>query len=669
MNTKLEHTKTKRATLTAHAWVMHRESKPSAVKPLINIRAPSSSALANIIAYSAFTLPILSASLAAADPTRLEEVVVSGVTDPRIGSLLTSTEIRTTSVEEQITLPLSIGSLADALPGVSLNGQGGLFQSYSMRGFSRWRIRTEISGVPILTDRRAGNSLSFLPPELIDTIQVNMGPASSLYGSGAMGGVMNVSLLNPTATSVSVNASSMGNAREISLKTPVNESTSLLGSIREASDGKSGDGTSLNTGFKQSTFYVRNKSHVNMTEFSTELLVSNGTDIGKSSALFPNARVTNYPHDNHQLLNIRATTPNNWFVQTYAHQQEWASTTLRGSGLRNTSDYSSMTVGGLLSRTSQSDQSTQRYGLDVTRRYGVDITETTAESEAEIASRNVVNDGAEWTAGLFWERTWYLNGLSVQGGLRADRAEAQVASSATNHSDINLQLKANWQPNSAWDLTLELGSAYRLPTLSELYFEGETPRGRLVGNDALHSEETVGAQLTLLYNVGDTVFEMTASANRVDKYIERILLSDGLESYRNLESGDLWGIDGQIRRRDNNIEHTLSWQWQHGESSTGETIADLPPPSVRYATAWRHSSYALEMDLRYRFSRTRSGAGEIALGSAAILGVSAEWMINPKWTVKTSITNGLDKNYRTSATQQAPFDMGRAINVKIDWRP
>ncbi len=604
-----------------------------------------------------------------ADSTRLEEVVVSGVADPRMGSLLTSTDIRTTSAEEQITLPLSVGSLADALPGVSLNGQGGLFQSYSMRGFSRWRIRTEISGVPILTDRRAGNSLSFLPPELIDTVQVNMGPASSLYGSGAMGGVMNVSLLNPTATSVSVNASSMGSAHEVSLKTPINEDTSLVGSIREASNGKSGGGTPLSTGFKQSTFYVRNKSHVNMTEFSTELLVSNGTDIGKSSALFPNARITNYPHDNHRLLNIRATTANNWFVQTYAHQQEWASTTLRGSGLRNTSDYSSMTIGGLLSRTSQSDQFTQRYGLDLTRRYGVDIAETIVDSEAELASRNVINDGTEWTAGLFWERTWYLNGLSVQGGFRADRAEAQVASGATNHSDVNLQLKANWQLTSAWDLTVELGSAYRLPTLSELYFEGETPRGRLVGNDTLKSEETVGAQLTLLYNVGDTAFEMTASANRVDRYIERILLSDGLESYRNLESGDLWGIDGQIQRRDNNIEHTLAWQWQHGESSTGETIADLPPPSVRYATSWQHSSVALGMDFRYRFSRNRSGPGELALGSAAILGISAEWMINPKWTVKTSITNGLNKNYRTSATQQAPFDMGRAINVKIDWRP
>ena len=632
-------------------------------------RALSSSALAIVLVYSAFTLTLCSTSLTVADSGRLEEVVVSGVADPRMGSLLTSTEIRTTSADEQITLPLSIGSLADALPGVSLNGQGGLFQSYSMRGLSRWRIRTEISGVPILTDRRAGNSLSFLPPELIDTIQVNMGPASSLYGSGAMGGVMNVSLLNPTQTSVSVSASSMGNAREASLKTPINEFTSLVGSIRKASNGKSGDGTPLNTSFEQSTFYVRNKSYVNDTEVSTEVLVSNGNDIGKSSALFPNTRVTHYPHDNHRLLNFRATTPNNWFLQTYAHHQKWASETLRDSGLKNTSDYSSMTIGGLLSRTSQSDQSTQRYGLDVTRRYGVDIKETTAEPEAQIGSRNVVNDGTEWTAGLFWERTWYLNGFSLQGGLRADRAEAQVASSSTNHSDINLQLKANWQLTSAWDLTLELGSAYRLPTLSELYFEGDTPRGRLLGNNDLKSEETVGAQLTVLYNVGHTAFEMTASANRVDRYIERILLTDGLESYRNLDSGDLWGIDGQIQRRNNNVEHTLSWQWQRGESSTGETIADLPPPSVRYATSWRRSSYALGMDLRYRFSRNRSGPGELALASAAIFGVSAEWMLNPEWTVKTSVTNGLNKNYRTSATLQAPFDMGRAINVKIDWRP
>ena len=124
-----------------------------------------------------------------------------------------------------------------------------------------------------------------------------------------------------------------------------------------------------------------------------------------------------------------------------------------------------------------------------------------------------------------------------------------------------------------------------------------------------------------------------------------------------------------FKRQGNNVEHTVSWQWQQGESDSGETIADIPPPSVRYAATWRRSEYALGMDLRNRFSRSRSGPGEIALGSATILGVSAQWAINSHWHVKTSLTNGLARTYRTSATKHSPFDVGRAINVNIDWRP
>ena len=72
----------------------------------------------------------------------LEEVLVSGKADPRLSSLLTGTEVRSIAEDEQITASLTPASLAEAIPGVSMNGQGGLFQSYSLRGFSRWRIRT-----------------------------------------------------------------------------------------------------------------------------------------------------------------------------------------------------------------------------------------------------------------------------------------------------------------------------------------------------------------------------------------------------------------------------------------------------------------------------------------------------------------------------------------------
>lgn len=615
------------------------------------------------------TISVIDPTEATADTTALEEVLVSGTADPRFGSLLTSTEVRSISQEEQVTLPLSPASLAEALPGVALNGQGGLFQSYSLRGFSRWRIRTEISGVPILTDRRAGNSLSFLPPGLIDSIRVNMGPGSSLYGSGAMGGVMNVSLDRPNATTLSVGLSSMGEARDILLKTAISDQTSIATTIRRASDSTSGGGTRLNTGYDQSTLYVSDKTYIGETAISSEVLLSNGSAIGKSSALYPADRITNYPTDNHRLLNFRVTTPNQWFMQAYAHSQNWRSLTQRADDSRNTSIYSSKTIGGLISRSLSATQFSQQYGLDITRRYQVDITEQTENSDVPGLPYNVLDDGSEWTAGLFWERTWFWDSFSLQGGLRADRAEAQSSSASANHSDINVQMKADWVLTSAWRLSTELGSAYRLPTLSELYFEGETPRGRLVGNETLRNEETVGAQVTLVYDTDDILFEITASANTVDDYIERTLLSPGIETYRNLKSGDLWGIDGQLQRRDARIEHTLSWQWQQGESADGDIIADLPPPSIRYAASWQRADYSLGMDLRYRFSRERYGPGELPVGGAAILGLSAQRRVNRHWTVEASITNALDRHYRTSASENAPFDIGRAINLRIDWRP
>lgn len=661
----------KAPTREVRALVVHNHNVSNACSLLFaHFRTASSSrGLAKLHATCALAVLLATPLCVIADSSQLEEVLVSGTADPRLGSLLTSTEIRSLSEEEQIGLALSPASLADAIPGVALNGQGGLFQSYSLRGFSRGRIRTEISGVPILTDRRAGNSLSFLPPGLIDTVRVNMGPASSLYGSGAMGGVMNVSLNKPTETSVSIGVSSMGRARDVLVSAPIGERTSLAANMRKASASKSADDTRLNTGYEQSALYVSDKAYFGDNTLATEVLVSNGSDIGKSSALFPTKRVTDYPYDNHRIINLRLTTSNQWFAQAYAHKQNWASLTQRSSSLDNRSVYSSTTIGGLLSRSAQGDVSSQRYGLDMTRRYKVNIRESAEAQNSVSVTSNVVDDGSEWTTGLFWESTWFLDGFSLQGGVRADTSEANAASSSTTHSDINLQLKADWQLGSSLGLTVEMGSAYRLPTLSELYFEGETPRGRLVGNKDLQSEEAVGAQLTLVYDEDNTMFEITASANRVDKYIERIPLVPGIESFRNLKSGDLWGIDGQIRRQNNSVEHTFSFQWQRGESAAGDVIADLPPPSVRYAATWQRSGYSLGTDLRYRFSRDKSGPGELPIGSATILGIAAKWMINPHWTIKASITNALGRNYRTSATENAPFDIGRSINLKIDWRP
>lgn len=96
----------------------------------------------------------------------------------------------------------SYSDVTDALknvPGVYVNG-GGTNQTISIRGMDSNYTLYLIDGKPMNDGRLlttnggvSGASVNFLPPiEAIERIEIIRGPASSLYGSDAMGGVINI---------------------------------------------------------------------------------------------------------------------------------------------------------------------------------------------------------------------------------------------------------------------------------------------------------------------------------------------------------------------------------------------------------------------------------------------------------------------------------------------
>lgn len=105
--------------------------------------------------------------------------------------------------KEQIDLASSF-TVSDALarePGVSLARDGVWATGINIRGLSQQRIVMLVDGNRIETATDLMASMSFFDMDDIERIEVIKGASSSLYGTGAMGGIVNVITSHPTFSS------------------------------------------------------------------------------------------------------------------------------------------------------------------------------------------------------------------------------------------------------------------------------------------------------------------------------------------------------------------------------------------------------------------------------------------------------------------------------------
>ncbi len=102
-----------------------------------------------------------------------------------------------------------------ALPGVTVTGTGGVgsVTQVRIRGADGRHTRVLIDGVEANTTKDAEFDFSNLSPEDIERIEVIRGPMSALYGSGALGGVINIetkAARGPLSLSVRAEGGSFG---------------------------------------------------------------------------------------------------------------------------------------------------------------------------------------------------------------------------------------------------------------------------------------------------------------------------------------------------------------------------------------------------------------------------------------------------------------------------
>jgi len=142
----------------------------------------------------ALALPSMARAEIAADATDLDEIVVTGTrTDVAIeDSLLPAQVIDREEIER--TQARSLPELLKGRAGINLTNQGGAgkLTSLFLRGAESDHVLVLIDGIRVGSATAGTTMFQDLPVDQIERIEIIRGPRSSLYGSEAIGGVIQI---------------------------------------------------------------------------------------------------------------------------------------------------------------------------------------------------------------------------------------------------------------------------------------------------------------------------------------------------------------------------------------------------------------------------------------------------------------------------------------------
>ncbi|MFT2112443.1 TonB-dependent receptor plug domain-containing protein [Marinomonas sp. 2405UD68-3] len=146
-----------------------------------------------VFVFTGLPLYALESAVENAPTIQLDALVVTGTRSQKIVS---DTPVRTEVITKEQLQKRHIKTVAEALKGISsltlkpIHGKNGI--EVWMQGFSSDRVKILVDGLPISATTGSSVDVTQLSTVGVERIEIVKGATSSLYGSSAMGGVINV---------------------------------------------------------------------------------------------------------------------------------------------------------------------------------------------------------------------------------------------------------------------------------------------------------------------------------------------------------------------------------------------------------------------------------------------------------------------------------------------
>jgi len=635
-------------------------------------------------------------------PVSLEAMVVEALGN---SMLALNSSLAVTQVNEPALLASGSTSLAEAIDGnegVSVSRVGSWGSRPVLRGLSGERLAILVDGNRVSRACTFGmdTGLATIDPATVERVEILTGPGSTAYGSGNVGGVINVVTRRPSSDrplsgEVRASASSAvpGGGAGGSL-TVARERVAVSASVDASSFGdyRTPVGDVSTSGYRQVTGDVKldyEPSRSHRLTFGSQVYAAR--DIGwpmQGGATIPEESRMSFSAEYGWQRGgevLEGLSARAYFQKLDHHMvMSMSMPAMGGATMTTTTDgqsYSETTGARVQTRLSPWSRVQVEVGGELTHLF----------AEGTRWTERVMGSMAPTTVTF---RTWpgvkvRDLGAFVQGDLQLAEPLALTGGARIDHVDRSADVgdeKTEWVATGNVGLRAQLthwlsargslGLGYRTPDPMELYGLALKPDGFVYrGRADLATEKGLSREVTLVAAHGPVVASVTGFANRITDMVLPAAVADSVSGrpvreYQNLGEALLRGVSGTLQT---DLPAALSVEaratWTHGEDgATGAALPAIPPLEGGVALR-RDFGGALqwvetEWQGAYRQSRVAGAIAEPETAGWGTLAVRASAEVVGT-TLTLGVENVFDKLYRSHLDPYTLYRPGRNFFVRM----
>ena len=574
-----------------------------------------------------FIAPVFITPVFAAEDILLDQVVVTATRTPQPREAVIADVSVIQAEEIKRAGQSTLVELLAMQPGVEMsnNGGAGKLSNIFMRGTNSGHVVVLIDGMRVNSATAGTVSFENLPLNQIDRIEILRGPATSLYGQDAIGGVIQLFTKKGAGKSSIYASAGYGTYNTSQLEAGVRggvENTSFAANISATNT----DGFSA-VNSNQST--INDDDAYRNLAFSASLnqTLAVGHDMG--IRFFNSDGVVHY--DN-------AFNVTNFSTKTKLQQQS-----LSLYSKNQFADFwnSHFKVGYSQDKRREIDE----VGSFNNDKFNTELTQISWQNDLKLPvgtltllydrleedlDSTVNYDGTKRSnEGYVASYLANLGAHSVQASLREDHNSA-FGNQLTGGIGYGFSINSNWR------ITTSYGSAFKAPTFNDLYYP-------FFNNPNLKPEKSDNVEASLRYQHNNTQLTATIFENRIRNLIA---FDSTTFTIDNLEKARIQGLTLAGAQSLGHLNLQGSLDFQSPRDRTSDNL--LPRRANRHAKLnldYDLGNWQLGAEFLATSKRYNDKANSVSLAGYGLLNLNANYKINSDWQLQARLNNALDKDY------------------------